>query len=74
MLANTAKIFEITDLDIACSFTDQEEIASWAKCPVSFVSHNNIMNGIGDNYFKPTAQYTREQAFVTLLRLYDLIK
>jgi hypothetical protein len=52
------------------SFADANLIASWAKEGVDFASSSGLMIGTGDNAFSPLGTYTREQAIVTLLRLY----
>jgi hypothetical protein len=53
------------------SFTDQDQVASWAEDALGFVVANGIMNGTGDNTFSPQDMYTRQQAYVTMIRLYD---
>lgn len=61
------------------SYTDDDEIADWAKEAVNFVSSavdkesgKQIMGGVGNNAFNPKGIYTREQAFITLGRLYNM--
>lgn len=55
-------------------FADQEQISSWALDAVSTVSACEsggvkLMNGTGGNQFSPKGTYTREQSFLTMLRL-----
>lgn len=59
------------------SFADQGEIASWATRGVAFVASTvdstnnaNIMGGTGDNKFSPKAKYSKQQAYITIKRLY----
>lgn len=61
------------------SFSDQNQIANWAKEAVDFVSSaidnvskNHIMGGVGNNAFNPNGIYTREQAFITFGRLFNM--
>lgn len=53
------------------SFADNSEIADCAKKAVSYVTTMKIMNGVGEDKFEPTATYTREQAYVTIVRLFN---
>lgn len=55
-------------------YADSAAISSWARDAVGQVTAAGIMNGMGDNQFAPKGQYTREQAVVTIMRLYDLMK
>lgn len=52
------------------NFADAESIADWAIEPVDYVLHKKLMNGVGDNKFDPKGSYTREQAILTMYRLY----
>ena len=61
------------------SFADDNKIADWAKEAVNLVSSavdneygKQIMGGVGDNAFNPNGIYTREQAFITFGRLYNM--
>ena len=76
MLYNTAKLLGIESGELNV-FADDTAIASWAKTAVSYVSSiksktngNAVMGGIGDNQFGPTGNYTKEQAILTILRLF----
>lgn len=59
-------------------FNDQSDFSSWARGAVSYVSgcmdirSNRIMNGYTDGGFHPRDQYSKEQAFMTIFRLYAL--
>ena len=70
MLFNTAKA---AGLDVSggdAAFPDAEQIASWAKEAVAFAASRGIMRGASDGAFSPLSPYTREQSFLTVLRLY----
>ncbi len=61
----------------AISFNDREQIAGWAVDSVDYVSGlldpvtgGAVMNGNGTGGFSPLGNYSREQAFLTALRLY----
>ncbi len=43
---------------------------SWACGAADAVTQNPVMAGVGENRFDPRGTYTREQAVLTLLRLY----
>ena len=62
-----------TDAQHAAEFSDSEYIADYAKAAVDFVTSRGIMNGVGDNRFDPHGPYTKEQAAMTMLRLYEVL-
>lgn len=75
MLSRTAQVLDMTT-GKGQSFNDEAEIASWAKEGVAFTSGlvdpttgDRVMGGTGDGDFSPLATYTREQAYITSLRL-----
>lgn len=72
MLANTAKIFGVYIISNAPSFADENIIASWAKSSVDYVSSIDVMKGTNKG-FEPNTNYTRQQAYMTILRLFDKI-
>ena len=58
-------------------YGDQSDIAPYARPAVAWasnirdgVSFNPVMAGVGGGLFAPQGHYTREQAILTLLRLY----
>ncbi len=78
MLRRTAAILRPETLDYAKSntFSDRAEFDSWALEGIDYVSSitasysgSPIMGGMGNNIFSPRTNYTREQAFLTMLRL-----
>lgn len=74
MLTNTADVLGIEVGDLNSVFADDSKIASWAKSSVGFVSNEGIMVGMGNNIFNPKGTYTRQQAIVTVLRLFNCVK
>lgn len=76
MLARTAGVLEIASGE-GQSFGDAANIASWAKEGVGVVSGltdpvtgSAVMGGTGNGCFSPLDPYTREQAYLTVLRLF----
>lgn len=55
------------------AFADNNKIASWAKPYIGYVVNVNVMNGVGANQFDPSGGYQRQQAYMTMLRLYKEI-
>jgi hypothetical protein len=78
MLTVAAKVLGMkTASGSAVSFTDSSTFPSWATDYISFISSVNdkvsgyaVMGGIDGNRFAPTGNYTRQQAYLTMLRLY----
>ena len=76
MLYNAAKLLGIestSDNTIA----DADSVSSWAGTAVSFVSSvedkttgNAVMGGVGGSRFNPKGTYTKEQAILTMIRLF----
>jgi len=52
-------------------FDDSGKISVWAVEAVGYTNANGIMGGIGDNIFDPRGTYTREQAIITFLRIFE---
>jgi len=61
----------VPDAAVAASFADATSISDWAWQDVEDISCLGVMQGMGDNLFVPLEGYTREQAVVTFLRLYE---
>jgi len=57
-------------LDFPNKFTDIDKIDYWGSVGVQYCFQNDIMFGVGNNAFNPSGTYSREQAYVTALRLY----
>ena len=74
LLARTASAagLELT-AEGALAFSDRDQISPWAEDFVQTVSAAGIMTGTGGGQFSPLAGYDRQQSFVTVARLYDLM-
>ena len=78
MLARTSRVLDkIKTSKIPVIFSDFFEISAWAKKDVDFISAIEVMTGISSGTytlaFQPKEIYTREQAMITFLRLYNVI-
>lgn len=73
ILARTAALLSDTAPAQPADFSDAGEISAWAAESVGFVSSNGIMSGSGGAFY-PKAFYTREQAYLTFLRLYGTLE
>ena len=58
-------------------YSDMEQISAYARPAVAWVSQvrdsvssRSVMAGVGDGRFDPMGTYTREQAVLTLLRMF----
>lgn len=78
MLTRAATVMGLDVNRSGVSFTDYEQIAEWAKASVSFVSASKdrtngfaIMSGTGNGQFRPLDYYSRQQAILTVKRLYN---
>ena len=56
------------------NFSDNSSIAPWAIESVGKVSASGIMSGIDEYSFAPQQKYTREQAIVTIMRIFESIR
>ncbi len=61
------------------SFADADTFADWGKDGIAFISSladpttdNKVMQGTGGGHFTPLGTYTREQAIVTMYRLFNV--
>lgn len=50
-------------------FYDAREISSWADSAVRYMYQWDVMKGISDVQYAPKAYYTKEQCYITFLRL-----
>lgn len=73
MLSRAAEVLGM-DISVirASDYSDKDKVQDWAKQGVDFVSSRFIMKGIDDKNFSPMGKYTRQQAFITVLRLLQL--
>lgn len=56
------------------AFADNGSISGWALEAVGRVQAGGVMSGVGENMFSPKGNYTREQAVITVMRIYDLLE
>ncbi|MDD4189107.1 MAG: S-layer homology domain-containing protein [Eubacteriales bacterium] len=52
------------------SFEDSSLVRSWSTTAVNWCYRHGIMQGVGNGRFSPETCFTREQAILTILRLY----
>jgi hypothetical protein len=79
MLARSSKVLGYdTPSDLPVVFSDSSTFQVYAVEPIAFVSAakdrtsgRNVMGGMGNNMFGPAAPYTKEQAILTMLRLFN---
>ncbi len=71
LLMKTAEYLGKKAEDGGLEFKDDAEISDYAKEAVKFVSGLKVMSGNADKTFTPKAKYTREQAYVTVYRLFE---
>ena len=57
-------------VDVETRYADSDKIEDWAKAPVAVMTEWDVMHGISETAFDPDGTYTREQCFLTFLRLY----
>lgn len=55
------------------NFNDSEKISNFAKEAVNYVSSIDVMQGKENNNFAPQDTYTREQAYTTIYRLFNVL-
>lgn len=77
MLARTAELLGVTAAAAGETFADAASIDCWAAESVSFISGlsdpttgSKVMGGVGGGAFDPKGAYTREQAYMTIVRLF----
>ncbi|MBQ7266221.1 MAG: S-layer homology domain-containing protein [Firmicutes bacterium] len=80
MLNNTAKLLGLKGESAETFFADSSDFENWAVEAIKNVSAIKnkegiaLMLGVGENKFLPKMNYTREQAYITIYRLYDMCK
>lgn len=55
------------------SYTDVEEISDWAKDYTGYVYDIGVIKGTSGGKFEPKASYQRQQAFMTMYRIWNAI-
>jgi hypothetical protein len=53
------------------NFTDFGDVAVWARNGIEVAASHGIMQGVGMGMFDPLGLYTREQAMISILRLFE---
>ncbi len=79
MLSRTAKVLGLS-AGAGESFNDTADIPSWAAEEITFISGlidpvtgKRVMGGTGKGAFSPLSSYSREQAYITALRLLNCV-
>ena len=57
----------------ASEFADRGNVASWARREVDYVNSIGVMNGLTATTFSPTTNYTRQQSYMTIIRLLNAL-
>ncbi|WHH61338.1 S-layer homology domain-containing protein [Petroclostridium sp. X23] len=73
MLTATAAVMGENSEAPVPAFADGESIENWAKPYIGYVFNAKIMSGVGGNRFDPKGGYQRQQAYMTVLRLYKKV-
>ncbi len=73
LLQRTAKYLGADVSDAKLTFDDKDKISEYARNPVAFVAKLEVMKGTGMNRFSPKGYYTRQQAYMTIYRLYKIL-
>ncbi|MBI9014192.1 MAG: S-layer homology domain-containing protein [Clostridiales bacterium] len=72
-LSNTAKAIGEDITSNTPTYADLDEIADWAKPFTGYVYNIDVMRGVGNNKFDPKGGYQRQQAYITMYKLFDAI-
>ena len=71
MLARAAKAVGIDSTEVEGTvFTDWDKVPVWAAEATDFVTYFGIMQGRDNGIFDPKGTFTREQSYMTALRLF----
>ena len=73
MLTRAANVLGMETSAKPSFFADSGRISEYAKENVDFVFGAGIMKGTGNAMFDPAGYYSREQAYMTALRLYNAL-
>lgn len=74
LLMRLAKYMGRTDVDASqVNFADAASVQSYAKEAVAYVKALGVMNGTSATTFSPYGTYTRQQAYMTIWRLYNAV-
>ena len=74
LLMRMGKYMGKTDVDTSGeTFADNASVASYAQEAVAYVKALGVMNGTSETTFSPFDTYTRQQAYMTIWRLYNVM-
>lgn len=73
LLMRTSKFLGQETTSKRKAFNDDKDIANYAKEAVSYISGIEVMQGKGNNNFAPNDSYSREQAYMTIYRLFNVL-
>lgn len=72
MMKNVLNQLKLTNINYKESvFIDRYNISNWAVDAVDYCYDNSLINGVGNNTFKPKDNATREQAFKLIDNIYN---
>jgi hypothetical protein len=71
-LARTASFLGLKSTAAKSSFQDKRSIASWANQAVDWAYAKEIMNGVDGGRFAPQEFYSRQQAYMTIVRFHQM--
>ena len=73
LLCKVAEMYMWIGTETSLTYSDTDLISPWAKFFVTWANEYGIMTGITEEEFNPQGLYTVEQAFATIVRLYNLL-
>lgn len=74
LLMRMGKYMGKTDVDTSGeTFADNASVASYAQEAVAYVKALGVMNGTSETTFSPFDTYTRQQSYMTIWRLYNVM-
>ncbi|MEG2378141.1 MAG: S-layer homology domain-containing protein, partial [Clostridia bacterium] len=80
MLTRLAKCFSYKPTSAPINFTEVAKLDNWASDSIKYISsisdptnNKRVMNGTGNGRFSPYGSYTREQSYMTLIRLFHVL-
>jgi len=73
MLSATARAYGKDITASTPSYVDTADIANWALPYTGYVYNVSVMRGVGGNKFNPKGGYQRQQAYMTMYRLFNVL-
>lgn len=70
ILALTVQMLGKADTGEQFNFSDRAQFPGWDQGWIDYCGVNKIMNGVGNNAFDPNGTFTRQQAILTMVRVY----